>query len=307
LRSGYFFFSTAANPGIDKGGLFGESKIDILNHFSDDYKPKTYHHKSEDSVFNTIELLKNRHFELPIIVKPNIGERGAMVQKVETFLEIEIILKSNKIDFIIQEYIDYKFEFGVLYSRLPGNDKGKVSSVVQKGFLTVVGDGIHSCEQLLLKNKRAWFQIERLQLEKQEIMKTILPKNESLIIEPIGNHCRGTEFINANQLITEKLNEVFDKISKQFDGFYYGRFDMKAKSIEEFQQGKTIKIFELNGVTSEPGHIYDKNYTLLNAYYDLYKEYYFVYKISRVNITNGIMPLKFGYMFKLILNHFKNK
>ena len=38
LRSGYMFYNTAVNPGIDKGGLFGESKIDILNNFSDDEK-----------------------------------------------------------------------------------------------------------------------------------------------------------------------------------------------------------------------------------------------------------------------------
>ncbi|MFM9944102.1 MAG: hypothetical protein ACKVQB_02595 [Bacteroidia bacterium] len=308
LKTRYFFFNTAANPGIDNGGLFGESKIEILNKFGDEYKAKTFFHKAGENIDNTLEILKTRNFELPLIAKPNIGERGDMVAKVDEMDKLAEILKVNdNKDYIIQEFVTYPLEFGVLYGRMPDEAHGKVRSIVQKRFLTVEGDGESSIGQLLLKNKRAWFQIERLEKEQPDLLKEVLLDGEQKIVEHIGNHCKGTEFINANHLISEDLNIAFDKIAKQFDGFYYGRFDLKAKTIENFKKGETIKLFELNGATSEPGHIYDKNYTLLKAYRDIFIEYNFVYKLCKANISRGVKPLSAWFMVKLILGHFKNK
>ena len=64
----------------------------------------------------------------------------------------------------------------------------------------------------MLKNKRAWFQIDGMLKKDPDLLSVILPTGVSKVIEPIGNHCRGTEFIDANYLINEKLNEVFNKI-----------------------------------------------------------------------------------------------
>ncbi len=307
LRSRYFFFSTAANPSIDKGGLFGESKMDILNNFSEDLKPKSTRHNRTDKIENTLKLIKESGFEFPLIIKPNIGERGAQVAKINTESEAYSYLEQSMEDCIIQEYIDYELELGVLYGRMPGEEKGKVRSIVKKKFLSVTGNGIDTVENLLLRNKRAWFQMERLKNEKPELMKTVLIAGEYKLVEPIGNHCRGTEFIDANYLITEPLHEIFDKITSQFEGFYYGRFDLKVRSEELFSQGQSIKIFELNGVTSEPGHIYDKNYTLFKAYRDLIREYRFIFKMSMANIKSGIKPLSAGFMVPHILKHFGAK
>jgi len=307
LKSRYFYYLTAANPGIDLGGLFGESKKEILDRFSDDYKPKTHLHLKEELTSQTLETLEKRGFEAPYILKPNIGERGDQVLKTESLAIIEQIINSKPLDYIIQEFIDYPFEFGVLYGRLPGAETGSVRSVVMKRFLTVTGDGSSNIEQLLYQNKRAWFQMDRFREEKSELLKEVLSKGHSKVIEPIGNHCKGTEFINANHLINVKLNQIFDSISKQFEGFYYGRFDLKVRSIEEFSEGKTIKIFELNGVTSEAGHIYDKNYSLFKAYRDVAREMSFIYQISKRNIISGIKPLNAMFVTKLILKHFKNK
>ena len=33
---------------------------------------------------------------------------------------------------------------------------------------------------------------------------------------------------------------------------------MKVNSIEDLYEGRNIKIMELNGVSSDPGHIYDR-------------------------------------------------
>ena len=82
---------------------------------------------------------------------------------------------------------------------------------------------------------------------------------------------------------------------------------MKVRSIEEFKKGETIKIFELNGVTSDAGHIYDKDYTLIKAYKDIVKEMNFIYKISVLNIKNGVKPIRAGFMIPFIFNYFKKQ
>ena len=68
----------------------------------------------------------------------------------------------------------------------------------------------------------------------------------------LGTHCRGAMFLDGCRLETTALAERFDAIAKGFDGFYFGRFDVRAEGgIEAFQAGRGFKIVELNGVTSE--------------------------------------------------------
>jgi hypothetical protein len=82
-------------------------------------------------------------------------------------------------------------------------------------------------------------------------------KNRTMILSEIGNHSKGTQFLTGNHLISNSLESVFDKLNHQIDGWYYGRIDLKYKSWEELLEDKNFKIVEINGVMSEPTHIYD--------------------------------------------------
>lgn len=108
-------------------------------------------------------------------------------------------------------------------------------------------------------------------------------ENEEVLIEPIGNHCRGTEFVNRNDLIKDEIHAVFDEISSTVDGFYYGRYDLKVRDFESLYTGNGIKIMELNGVSAEPAHIYDAGYKLLDAYKDILYHWRLIIKIYRQN------------------------
>ena len=303
-RSRSLTFFTAANPGIEAGGFYGEKKKEILEKISPEYLAKTVFIEAKNDFQKTVNLLIINELTFPIIAKPNIGERGFMVTKIENFADLETYKNAMTEDFIMQEFVSFDLEFGVLYSRLPNEKKGKVSSLTMKEFLSVTGDGISTIEQLLQQNTRARFQLASLQERMGVGLQQILPKNEKRLLEPIGNHCRGTKFINANHLITNELHEVFDKISESFDGFFYGRFDMKVKSLEDFYAGKNIKIMELNGVSSDPGHIYDPDYKLLNAYKDLRWHWKRIADISILNQKNGIKPLPLREVFGIIKQHF---
>ena len=70
--------------------------------------------------------------------------------------------------------------------------------------------------QLIPKqHQRSIYHIEMLRKIHQENLQKIIPKDEKINLISIGNHSRGTTFLNANHLINKQLIDVFDNISKQ--------------------------------------------------------------------------------------------
>ena len=53
--------------------------------------------------------------------------------------ELDQYLQEIKLDFIVQAYVDLPLEFGVFYVRYPEESTGRVTSIVGKEMLHVVG------------------------------------------------------------------------------------------------------------------------------------------------------------------------
>jgi hypothetical protein len=301
VRNKSLAYFTVANPGIDLGGFFGESKSEILSLINKAYLPNSVFVVSQSDFLQLKKALTANAIPYPLIAKPDVGERGNDVTKINNENELLHYHNNAHFNYIIQEFITYDIELGVLYSRLPNSQKGIVSSVTLKEFLTVCGDGKSNILELMQKSTRARFQINRLKNLLGNTANRIPAINEKVLLEPIGNHCRGTRFINYNHIINDNLHEVFDKISVPINGFYYGRFDLKVKSLESLQQGVDIKIMELNGASSEPGHIYDSSNSLFRAYKDLLFHWKRLADISKINMNAGFKPVPFKLIVKTYL------
>ena len=96
------------------------------------------------------------------------------------------------------------------------------------------------------------------------------PQGESIALAELGTHCRGALFLDGEWVRSQALEARFDTIARGFDGFYFGRFDVRLESsadgaIEAFQAGHGFKILELNGVTSEATHIYHPGTPLIDG------------------------------------------
>jgi hypothetical protein len=161
-----------------------------------------------------------------------------------------------------------------------------------KEFLSVVGDGKSTVAQLMSEYPRANIQLERFQKQYPELMGYTPTLGEKIELEPIGNHSRGTTFLNGNSLISEKLTQVFDDISLQLEGIYYGRYDIKCESIALMEQGEGFKILEFNGVAGEPAHVYDPTYPIWKKYRDIYQCWKVIYEISQIKRQQGIRAMK---------------
>ncbi len=296
LRARAVFFFSASNPSIENGGMLGESKIKILNAIPPELKPTTIYCQPDISRKHLLTTLDEHNIHYPFILKPDIGERGSFVEKIQSEKELEDYLRKIKVPFLAQDYIDYPIEMGVFYYRYPSRAKGKVSSIVLKKMLSVVGDGTKTIKELMLMNPRAKLQLSSLEKVWGDQLEQVLPYGEEKELESIGNHCRGTAFLNGNDLINDQLHEVFDQISKSIPGFYFGRFDMRCRSIEDLYKGQGIKIMELNGAGSEPGHIYQPGTSIFTAYRDIFHHLNVLLKISKENHKSGVpyMTLREG-------------
>lgn len=281
----------------------GESKSAVLNLIPDTVKPKTVLINLPVTTQEVLQFLDANGFALPLIFKPDVGERGWMVRKIKSKEDIEQYLSEIKIDFIIQEFVPLPLEYGVFYVRFPSQPNGFVNSITGKEFLSVTGDGTKTLRQLILEKDRAKIQWETLKQVYAWQLEDVIPEGKKLELVSIGNHCLGTTFINCNHLITEKLSASFDAISKQIDGFYFGRFDLRCASEADLEEGN-IKVMELNGCGAEPAHIYHPGASLFTGICTIITHWKNIYRVSKENHKRGVPYLSFAEG-KRIYNSFK--
>jgi len=289
LRARSFTYFTAANPGMAWGGVIGQSKAALLAQLDAAYLPQTILVLPDSSFSQVLTQLKAQQLWFPLVAKPDAGERGKSVEKINNVQELQSYLyQMHNRAFLLQEFVEAPIEIGVLYYRFPTRTTGHISSVVLREFLKVTGDGQSSLAELARQQPRAAGRLAYLSRKFAKSWGQVLPEGETVLLEPIGNHNRGTAFLSGQHHISPELVAVFDRITSPLQGFHYGRFDLKAKSWEQLLRGEGIKILELNGVASEPAHIYDPSNDLLSAYRDVFRHAKTIWEISKINHTRGV-------------------
>lgn len=299
-------YFTATNPVMRNSGMVQCSKFDILRRIDPQYVPETIFFPAHSSINDVEDAINRSGITYPFIIKPDDGERGNGVEKINHYTDLEQYLQGHPVDLMVQQYISSDLELGVFYYRFPGEKKGHINSVVIKGFLEVTGDGKSTLRKLIQKHLRTKGRAEYLEQKFSNRLNEVLPLGETLQLEPIANHSRGTTFMNGKHLINDQLVEVFDKIA-DIDGFYYGRFDIRVPNADDLYAGKNIYVMELNGVSSEPGHIYDPEYSLRNAYRELREHFRIVLKISQMNHANGVPYLPLRNVLADIAAHYRDQ
>lgn len=284
IRCRSFFFFTASNPSIDFGGMLGERKSDIFELIPPEYLPE-YKLIEQDDLNAALTFAQQIGY--PVIAKPDVGERGRLVEKINTPEDLENYVNKCPVPFLIQEFVDLPVELGVFYVRLPNCRSGKVTSLVQKDFLQVKGDGKHSVRALLEKMPRATLQLDFNHPRFQKILSKVPASDERVTVESIGNHCRGTIFLDIGKRVDDDLNQALDQLSSRIKNFCFGRFDLKCRSIDDLKQLKNFKVLELNGAGSEPGHIYQPGSSLWQGYKSIFWHLNVLAQISRLNKHNG--------------------
>lgn len=305
LRSRHMCFFTAANPGIYTGGLGLESKYDTVLKIPTRYRPRTVLFRAGEPPEQLPQRLQEAGLAFPLIAKPDLGFRGLLVKKIDSEAALEAYLQRFPLDFLLQEYINLPEEVGVLYCRMPGEEEGKITSLTTKEFLYVSGDGKSTVEELIRQKPRALLQLERIRASSPSLLAHVPAPAERISLGIVGNHAKGTRFINSKHLISKAICCSFDRISKEIDGFYYGRFDIKCESLDALTTGEGMKIIEINGACSEPTHIYDpKRGAYWSALCDIAQHWRIIGRIARASHRRGVPYLPHGVMAREFLNLF---
>jgi membrane protein DedA with SNARE-associated domain len=303
LRHRGFTTITAANPGIDHGGGFvGESKFQILSSLR---HPNVSPTALVDSPARLDAILKERNWSYPLILKPDVGQRGAGVKLVRTRDNaVEYLLRAIG-SVVIQPYHPGPFEAGIFYYRFPNEPRGRIFSITDKIFSDLIGDGVSTFEQLIWRHPRYRMQARTFLARHADQRDRILAPGERVRLAVAGNHCQGTMFRDGAHLLTPALEAKIDQIARSFEGFYFGRFDVRYSDVGAFTRGQDICVIELNGVTSESTNIYDPRKSLLGAYRTLTRQWSILFQIGAVNRRRGTRPLRLMEMVMEVVAHFR--
>ncbi len=283
-----FFFYSAANPTIENGGFLMESKKKIADIIPAEYQPITLFFEAGTHQQNIINAIHQHQLNYPLIVKPDIGGRGRGVIKVNNEQALIEAVQKFPFAFIIQPFVAYEKEIGLFYVRYPNESKGKITGIVQKEFVQVIGNGKNTIEELLQQNKRYILQMDALKKLCSNRMNIVLAAGQKEELLQFGNHARGALFLDASHWIDEELETTFNNICTTISGFYYGRMDIKYESLSLLRQGKNFSIIELNGSGSEPTHIYDPKHSIFFAWKEIIRHWDMMYKISILNKKAGV-------------------
>ena len=281
IRAKSLCFFSAANPSIKNGGMLMESKKEIYDIIPSRYIPKTILIKKGTGFAEVKKALEKASITFPCILKPDIGMKAFGVEKIKKIKDLETYLHKIKEDFLVQEFIPYPKEIGIFYIRYPNEKKGKITGIVSKEFLTIVGDGKKTLLELIKGNPRSYLQLDILKIKYAHRIEEVLAKGESLVLVSLGSHTLGAKFIDDSHKIDHNLTDTINEICVNVPGFYYGRLDILCNSLEELALGKNFKVIEINGAGSEPTHMYDPKHSLFYAWREINRHWKMMFKVSK--------------------------
>jgi len=300
---------TAVNPGMPAGGgIVGQSKSAILRGLAGAgdrvaawtlVDPGPFPQRNAE----VRRFMAEQGLRYPVVLKPDRGERGTGVVIARDAQAIEQMLRSCRGAVVVQAYVPGQ-EWGVFYTRLPGQPKGEILAITDKRVVAVEGDGRRTLEELILADNRA-VNLGGFFLDKFKARLGEVPTRGARVrLSELGTHALGALFLDGDELKTKKLEDAVEAVSCQYEGFYFGRYDLRAESVEALQVGD-FKVIELNGVTSEATGMYDPKHSIWHGWATLMRGWTMAFEIGAANRRAGGQELSLGQLVRLWREHQK--
>ena len=288
LRHRSLLLATAVNPGIAGGGFAGERKSGILRAFrarrdlllASELVPVAS--PPELRLERALAFLRHAGLGFPVVVKPDVGERGSGVVIARSRVELERALRAASGDVLVQEYTA-GLELGLFYVRHPDEPRGRIVSITEKRLIHVTGDGARTLERLILEDERAVCMAPRFLARFAERLEEVPDEGERVALVEVGTHSLGALFLDGWRHWTPELEAEIDELSRSLPGFHFGRYDVRLT-----EHG--LRVLELNGLTAEATHVYDPKYGLADAYRVMFEQWRLAFEIAAANRRRGARP-----------------
>jgi hypothetical protein len=282
---------TAANPALEAGGMVGEKKhlaLALLQDNAPDLVAKFILIQSTDAAERSAAAMAFAQVQgMPLVLKPNVGQRGRGVFVARTQAEVRDYLSRFKGDVIAQRHIGGE-EFGVFVARAPGELQPRILSIVHKTFPTVTGNGTLTLRELILADARAKLISNLLFTRWAQELDRVPAAGDVVKLVEIGAHCRGSLFLDAAEHATPALVATLTRLLDAVPGYAFGRMDLRVPSVAHFRRGEGLQILELNGVSAESAHIYHPGTPLLTGYKAMFHQWSTAFAIGAAYTRQGV-------------------
>jgi membrane protein DedA with SNARE-associated domain len=294
---------TAANPAMPAGGLFGESKAPILAALAaaapelvarTRFLPRG---SVAERAAAVQRFLRDHGLAFPVVLKPDVAERGAGVAIVRDAAELPSALAAYDGDLLVQEHVA-GVEVGLFYVRRPDAPHGTLTSITEKRMIAVTGDGAAPLETLILRDPRAVCLAPVHLARHAGSLDRVPTRGEHVPLVEIGTHSCGALFLDGAALATPALEAAVERLSRGYAGFHLGRYDVRAASIEALRAGR-LRVVELNGLTAEPTHMYDPRHGVSYAWRALAAQWTVAFEIGAANVAAGARIASWGEIARL--------
>jgi hypothetical protein len=306
LRHRSLTVCTAANPCMPLGGIVGESKWSVLELMppgvtvaSALVPPGPF--STRAGAFD--DAMRRLDLPYPIVLKPDIGERGSGVRLIHNRPAALDYLAAEPAAVLVQAFHPGPHEAGVFYVRTA--DRGHIFSITDKRFPVLTADGVSTLRELILRH-------ERFRTQAALFLNRIGPRAHEVPARGVqvplgfaGNHCQGTTFLDGASLITPALTDAIDAIARAIPGFHFGRFDIRYRDRDAFAAGRDFAIVELNGLLSESTNIYDPSMSFWSGQRVLRRQWRLAFEIGAANRRDGAPVASLGECLRTIAKHLR--
>ena len=304
LRHRHLTLFTAANPGMDEGGVVGERKSPLLLGLRAAQPEATPQLLFVPASWSLAEkrtrILAFANGRYPLVLKPDIGQRGRGVSIVRHPGQVERYLEGADFDVLAQEFVAGP-EFGVFVYRHPATDRLALLSITHKRLPTVIGDGRHCLGELILADSRARLSAEQLFARHRDRLADVPAAGTRFPLVELGSHCRGAVFESAMARESPALRARLREIIGALPDFHFGRLDIIAPDDAALAAGRGLQVLEVNGVTSEAAHVYHPGTPLLTGYQVFFRQWALAFAIGARNYRAGAATVSPWRLLRLFL------
>ncbi|MBL9189637.1 MAG: VTT domain-containing protein [Opitutaceae bacterium] len=296
LRHRSLALVTAVNPGFGPGGgLAGESRSALLRGLAGagDRVAKWTRIGPGDAAtrYAALEAFMAEHaLAFPVVLKPDVGEGRAGVGLSRDAAQARAVIEADPAPLIAQAH-GPGVVFSVGYRRRPGAAAGEIFALAEKRLVAVTGDGKRCLEDLILADERAVCRAGFFLSQFVVRLDDIPAAGERVVLGECGAH-------DCGALATPALSAEIERVSRTFEGFHCGRYEVRALSLEALRRGE-FTVLALHGLMAEDPGICDPQRGAWRGWRSLCRHWRCAFALAAENRARGIKPLTLGEVWRL--------
>jgi pimeloyl-ACP methyl ester carboxylesterase/membrane protein DedA with SNARE-associated domain len=293
-----FLVFTCANRGLPSGGFVGVPKSTYLRALDDSSAalprwtvfpaaPSDSRSEAEERATDLEAWMDKQGLVWPVVLKRDVGGVGRGVLVCRRHSDARRFFRDNLGAVVAQAYV-FGAEFSIWFAREPGVESVRILAISEAQFPTVIGDGKHNLDRLILSDDRALCSA-RVFLAKHAARLADIPLAGAIIVlSEIAQPCDGAYALDATaELSTPELAAAVDQLSRQVGEFHFGRFTVRCADRADLCLGQNWRILGAAGVKAAGSAIRDPRRTLREAHLQTKRQWEVCFAIGAAHRAAG--------------------